>query len=115
MQPDIGHQQGQILCKCAGAINADAFGVFTKMPAAGETVSTAATDNVPFAADDIADGKVMHVAADLDDAADEFVADSHRNGNGLLRPVVPVVNVNIGAADAGAENLDEHIVDADLR
>ena len=45
---------------------------------------------------------------------DEFVADRHGHGNGLLRPVVPFVDVDVGAADAGAQHADQHVVDADL-
>ena len=33
----------------------------------------------------------------------------------LLRPVVPFVDVQIGAADAGAVDADQDVVDADLR
>ena len=64
----------------------------------------------------ISPGKeVVDVGADFDDLADELVADDHRHGDGLLRPGVPVVDVEVGAADAGAKDLDEHVVDADLR
>ena len=41
--------------------------------------------------------------------------DDHRHGNRLLRPGVPFVDVQIGAADAGAQHLDQHVVDADGR
>jgi len=47
-----------------------------------------------------------------EDAADEFVPDHHRHGNCLLGPGVPVVNVHVGSADAGAENFNEAVVDA---
>ena len=39
----------------------------------------------------------------------------HRHGDRLLRPGVPVVDVHVGAADAGAQHPDQHVVDADLR
>ena len=41
------------------------------------------------------------------------MADDHRHGNGLLRPGVPLVDVQVGAADARSKHLDEHVVDAD--
>ena len=59
--------------------------------------------------------KSLDVGADLDDLADELMADDHRHGNGLLGPGVPVVDVHVGAADAGAQHVDQHVVDADLR
>ena len=40
--------------------------------------------------------------------------DHQRHGDGLLRPGVPVVDVHVGAADAGPQDLDQHVVDADL-
>ena len=66
-----------------------------------------------FAADDIATEEVRNVGTYCDDAADEFVANGHRDWNSLLRPLVPFVNMDIGAADARAQDADEYIVDAD--
>jgi hypothetical protein len=39
----------------------------------------------------------------------------HRHRDRLLRPGVPFVDVQVGAADAGFADLDEDIIDADLR
>ena len=76
--------------------------VRAEMAAAGQAVAAASADDVAFAADDVAGLKIGDVGADLDDFADEFVADDHRHGDGLLRPLVPLVDVQVGAADAGA-------------
>ena len=43
--------------------------------------------------------KAFHVIADALDDADKFMPDDHRHRNGFLRPGVPVVDVNVGAAD----------------
>ena len=51
----------------------------------------------------------------LDYLANKLVADDHWHGNGLLCPGVPVPDVNIGAADGGAVNLDEDVADSDAR
>ena len=59
----------------------------------------------PFAGDDFAGVKILDVGADLDDLADEFMPDDERHGDGLLGPGVPFVDVQIGAADAGAQTL----------
>jgi hypothetical protein len=80
-----------------------------------EAVAAATADDVPFAADDVAGAEVLHIGPDFDDASDEFVADYHRNGDRLLSPVIPVVDMHVGAADAGAEHLDEDVVDANRR
>src|SRR5690348_10763111 len=68
-----------------------------------------------FAADDIAGGETGYVGSDLGNASDKLVADRHRHGNGLLRPLVPLVDVDVGAANAGAKDLNQHVVDPDLR
>src|SRR5207244_11800122 len=59
--------------------------------------------------------KSGYYGADRDDFADELMADDLRNGNRLPVPVVPFVDVQVGAADAGTIHLDQDIVDADFR
>ncbi len=110
--PHVAHGQGEILREGAGAVDADADGVRAEMAPAGEAIAAAPTDDVAFAAHDFAGEKVVHIFADFDDLADELMADDHRHGDGLLRPGVPFVDVQVGAADAGAVHLDEHVVDA---
>src|SRR5579871_344572 len=86
-----------------------------QMTASRETVAAAPANHVSFATDDLAGMKVGDVRADFDDASDKFVADRHGDGNGALRPIVPLINVYVGAADSGAQHLDQYVVDADLR
>jgi hypothetical protein len=83
------------------------------MPSACETVSASPTDDVAFAADDIPGMKVVDVGADLYDLADKLVADGHGHGNGALRPLVPMIDMNVGSADSGIANADKNVVDAD--
>ena len=59
--------------------------------------------------------KSATLRTDRDDLAHKLVTHHHRHGNRLLGPGVPVVDVHVGAADAGAADLDQHVVDADLR
>src|SRR5262249_29253674 len=68
-----------------------------------------------LAADQVAGAEVIDVGADLDDLADELVADDHGHGDGPAGPVVPLVDVDVGAADAGALDADQDVVDADSR
>src|SRR5262249_28293779 len=95
-----------------GTVDADALGVFAEVSAAGEAVAAMTTDDVAFAGDDVADVEVVDIGAGGDDSADEFVADMHGDGDGFLGPGVPVVDVHIGSADAGAEDFDHDVVDA---
>ncbi len=110
--PDVGHGQRDEFGKGAGAIHANAGSVCTEMAAAGEAVAAASAGDVTFAGDEVADFEVGDVGADGGDFADEFVADDHGHRNGLLSPFVPLVDVDVGAADAGTADADKNIVDA---
>src|SRR5262245_59093462 len=83
------------------------------MTAAGETVATTPANDMAFGADNITLVKISDVGADLDDLPHEFVAYDHGNRNGLLRPFVPFVDVQVGTADTGAIDADQDIVNAD--
>ena len=52
---------------------------------------------------------------DLHDVAGELVADREWWAAAALRPRIPVVDVHVGAADAGAANLDQYFVIANDR
>jgi len=80
--------------------------------ATGETVTAKTTDDVPLAVDEVAGVEADDVGADGLDRADEFVADDHGCLDGFLGPSIPVVDVNVGAADGGFFDLDEDIVHA---
>ena len=84
-----------------GALHADAVRVRAEMAAPGHAVAAAPADDVALAADEVADLEVADVRADLDDLADELVPDHQRHRNRPLRPRVPVVDVQVGAADPG--------------
>ena len=47
--------------------------------------------------------------------ADEFVADGQRHRHGLRRPVIPVVDVQIGSADGCAVDLDAYLARSGFR
>ena len=57
-------------------------------------------------------GEAGHVRAHLLDDPHELVADHQRRADVALGPSVPGVDVQVGAADAGGEDPDEHVVDA---
>jgi hypothetical protein len=113
--PDVGHRQRDVLRERAGAVHADPLRMRADMATSGEAVATAAADDVAFAADDVAREEVGHVGPDLDDPADELMPDRHGDGDRLLRPIVPLVDVDVRAADPGPQHLDQDVVDADLR
>ena len=112
--PDVGHGQDDELGEGAVAIDPDAHGVGAEVAAAGEAVAAAAADDVAFAGDDGADGEVFDVGADGDDFADELVADGEAGFDDGAGPGVPLVDMQVGAADAGVEDANLYVVDADL-
>ena len=114
MDPDVGHGQDDVLGERARAVDADALGIRTEMPPTGQAVAAEPAHDVALAADDQSGLEVDHVGADLDDLAHELVADHQGHGNGLGRPRVPVVDVQVGAADPRPMDADEHVVDAGL-
>src|SRR5215469_13505701 len=82
------------------------------MTSTGEAVAAAAADDVTLAADAIADMEVADVGSNF---ADELMTNHERNGDCLLGPGVPFVDMEICPADASCQDPDLHIVDADLR
>ena len=97
--PRIGRRDGDEFGPGARAINANALGIRVKVAPTGKTIPAVPASNMAFADDQIAFAKATHICSNRGDLADEFMADGHRHRNRFLRPGVPVVNVNIGAAD----------------
>src|SRR6478672_9204988 len=108
MPPDVGHGEGDQLGKCACAIYAYALGVRAQVPPPGEAVAAAAAHHVSFAAYDVAGKEVVDVRADGDDLAHKFVPNCHGNLDGGLRPLVPLVDMNVGSADARVAHANQN-------
>jgi hypothetical protein len=58
---------------------------------------------------------VCNETPDLDYVTSEFMSHGERRLAAPSRPVVPLVDVNVGAAYSGAPNANENFVFADLR
>src|SRR5579859_5914027 len=85
------------------------------MAPAGHAVPAASTHDVTFTTHAVAEPKVAHVRTDGDYLADKLVTDHEGNWNSRSRPLVPRVDVEVGAADTGLLNSDENIIDPQLR
>jgi hypothetical protein len=112
--PDIGDRNRKVFGVRAGTVDAHTAGFVAQMTTARQTVATAPAHDVPLARDHITDFQIRDVAAHRGHRPDEFMADRHGNGDRFLRPCVPFINVDIGTADGGFMDLDQHIVDPDL-
>ena len=73
-------------------------------------VAAVAAGNVAFARHAVAGLDVAHTRAHLLHDAHILVADGHRGLDGLLAPLVPLVDVEVCAADGGFLNLDQYVV-----
>ena len=61
---------------------------------------------MPLTGDPVAHGDVVDVGAHLDDLAEELVPDRHRHLHRRARPLVPLLEVQVGAAQAGPQHPD---------
>src|SRR5438105_11322147 len=71
--------------------------------------------DVALGADDLAGKDRRDALAQFDDLADELVPNHQWRVDGVLRPLVPAVDVEVGAADAGAEDADQNLARTRLR
>src|SRR5258706_878656 len=106
----VERRDHQVLGECAFTIDAHADGVSAQVPPPRATVAAEAAGDVTFARHAVADLEAAYFLTDLDDLADVLVADVHGHGNGLLCPVVPIPDVQVGAADRGFANADHDVV-----
>jgi len=113
--PDVRHRHADELGERPVAVDPDPSGGVAQVSPAGQAVAAAPAHHMSLGADQITHVEIVHVAADLDDPADELVADHHRDLDRLLGPGVPVVDVHVRAADRGLHDFDQHVVDIDSR
>jgi hypothetical protein len=85
------------------------------MTPAGKTITAMSTRDVTFADNEIAGRESFHVIAGMIDDTDKFMTDRHRHWNRFLRPLVPVVDMNIGTADGRFDDADKNVVTFDFR
>ena len=62
-----------------------------------------------FSADNFTLAEILHLAAHLNDLSDKLVSHHQRNRDGGARPIIPFIDMEIGAADARAVHFDQYI------
>ena len=112
---DVAFRNAEVFGKRAVALHADPDGVFAHVQLAAAAVAAVAAGYVPFAGDAVADTDVAHAAANIDDFADIFMPDDQGRADVFPRPVVPFVNVQVGAANGYFPDFDQYIVHVRLR
>ena len=113
---DVEGGDAHIFGEGAGQVDADALGVGIEVELARRALARLFMPTTwPSPETRWPTLRLRDVGADVGDLAGIFMADDHRHRHGLLRPVVPIVDVDVGAADAGLVHLDQHIVRARSR
>ena len=107
---DVKGGYGQIFGKGTGSIDPDPSCVRSEMEMPGPRGPALVTHQMALPGHPQAFFQALDMIAQTDDLADIFMADDHRHRDGRGGPFVPIVNMNIGAADRGFFDLDEHIV-----
>src|SRR5699024_10182020 len=79
------------------------------------TVAAAPAQQVTLAGDEVPDRDLGHTRTDLDHLTAELVAHHQGRPDCLLRPLVPGLDVQVGAAQAGGRDLDQHVPVPDRR
>jgi len=100
--PHVRRGHRDVLGEAAVAIDADDLGERANMRVASAAKQTTSVHDVAFRGHSIAFLHVRNEAANLHYITGEFVSDNERRFASSARPSVPVVDVNVGAAHAGA-------------
>ena len=85
------------------------------MLASAAAVAAVSAGNVTLTGNTVADFVVSDATAHFYDFTDILVANGHRSLDGVLRPLVPIVDVKVSAADSNFPNLDKYIIYTDFR
>lgn len=105
---------GEVFGKGTVAVDAHADAVLADVLQSAAAVAAVSAGDVALTCDAVAHLDVAHAGAYLFHYAHVLVAYGHGGMDGFLAPLVPLVDVQVGAADGGLLDLDEDIVHAHL-
>ena len=105
---DVARRDADILRERTVAVDADADMVLAPLDIAGMAVAAVTAGDMALAGDALADREARDARAKLGDLADILMADDLWGLDVLLRPLVPFVDMDVGAADRGLVDLDEN-------
>ena len=108
VRPDVCVRQNNIFRKCTGAVYANALRGLAQMAPARQAVAAAPAHHVAFTAHNFAGVKFFYLRPNRNNLSHKFMPHNHRHRNCLLRPRIPVEDVQIRATDARAQHLDQH-------
>jgi hypothetical protein len=85
------------------------------MSHAPTAVAAMSADDMSFGCNAFANGEVLHTFAHFGYDAYELVSHRIRRFTVRLRPRVPFIHMEVGTADSGFGDLDQHIIDPYFR
>jgi hypothetical protein len=113
--PHVRDRDAKILGKCAVPVHANTFWVRAEVPASGQAIPATPADDMSFTTDQFTQFHIVHIAANFNNGADEFMAYDYRGFYRLFGPLIPIEDMNIGATYCGLLDLYQNIVSAHLR
>ncbi len=113
--PHIHHGQNHVFGERPGAVHSHALSVCAQVTPSGKAIAATSAYHMPFSTDEIAGMKIRNIRSDFDNLSAKFMPDDQRHMNGGSRPVVPVVDVQVGAAYSRREDANLDVVDSGLR
>jgi hypothetical protein len=111
--PDVRFGNDDVFGEGSVGVDADDLDVLADVGFAGAALQALAASDVHFGGDEVSLFDAGDFIAEGGDFAAELVAGDERRVNAVLRPAVPVVNVEVGAADGGHFDFDEDLVAAE--
>ena len=80
-----------------------------------QTVSALSASNMSFTGYEIADLKSFHTCSGFYNLSYIFMACRQSDGDGMLRPVIPLIDVNVRTADGRLMYLNLYVIGTNLR
>ena len=104
----VGGGDDQVFRESAIPVHTHTLGGFAEVSAPGTAVAAMAANDMPLAGNDIADAAIFNTVAHFHDLAHVFVTRGGAQFYGLLRPFVPLPDMDVRSADGGLMDLDLH-------
>ena len=113
--PNVRRRHRDVLGEAPVAVHADDARARIDVCISGATEERTFIDDVSFGRDAIADFHRFDERSDLDDIAGKLVSNHKRRLAPTRRPCVPLVNVDVGSAHAGASHANKDLIIANSR
>ena len=113
--PDVRFGDGNVLCKCAVGIYADDFHVLANVRFASATLQALSAGDVHFGGNKIAFFYTGDFVSTGDYFTAELVSGNQWRMDTALCPAVPLINMQVGAADGCYFDLDQNVGAPNLR